>query len=90
MTYYNTNKLTNLFSTDDIQFDEKTTCDKCGGKRFRYTSLLIKPEDIQITFHCIDCEKDFSIPAELEVKEEEIIRKILVVTDISGRVGEHR
>jgi hypothetical protein len=46
-------------------------------------SLLIDPESIHITFHCIDCDKDFSIPVELEVKEEEIIRKILVVTDIS-------
>lgn len=77
------NQITNLFGTEDIQFDEKTTCPTCNGKRFRYTSLLMDPDDIQVTFVCIDCDKDFSIHAELEVKEEEIIRKVLVVTDIT-------
>ena len=28
----NHQQLTNLFSTDDIEFDENTICDKCGGK----------------------------------------------------------
>ncbi len=76
--------ITNLFGTDDIQFDEKTKCPKCNGKRFRYTSLTMLPDSIHITFFCIDCDKDFSIPVELEIKEEEIIRKTLVVTDVSS------
>ena len=77
-------QLTNLFGTDDIQFDEKTRCDKCGGKRFRYISLIINEKEIKIQFYCIDCDEDFIIRAELEVKEEEIVRKILVVTDVSS------
>ena len=78
-----TAQLTNLFSTDDVEFDENTRCDKCGGKRFRYFSLLIDWDCNKITFHCIDCDENFSIFADLEVKEKVITltRKVLVVTE---------
>lgn len=73
--------ITNLFNTDDIEFDKNLAHDECKSLRYRFIELIITESYNKMKFHCIDCDVDYFKLVVLNVEEKVFTKKVLHVSE---------